>query len=95
MSKKSIDELEETFKKLTKEQVERIEKIISEMKCRIDFRCYKSHFEDICKAKNVGMEEFLECHDETPTHCQYSLSYGDVYFCHCPLRNYLAREIGV
>jgi len=95
MNKESIDELEETFKKLTKEQVERIEKIISEIKCDLDFRCCKSRFKDICEAKNIGMEDFIDCNDKTPTRCRYAMSFGDAYFCHCPLRNYLAREIGV
>jgi hypothetical protein len=91
------DELltEEIYTNLTALQKDKIEKLIGEIKCDLDFRCYKSRFKDICEAKNIGMEDFIDCHDKTPTKCRYAMSFGDAYFCHCPLRNYLAREIGV
>jgi len=70
-----------------------IEKIIGEMKCPIDFRCYKTGFENLCKAKDIGIESYLECLEKDPQRCKFSVSFGHSYFCHCPLRIYIAKKL--
>ena len=37
-------------------QKQEIEKIIGGIKCPKDFKCYKSGFENLCKAKDIGIE---------------------------------------
>ena len=32
-----------------------IEKIISQMKCKKDFKCYKSGFKELCEIKDIGV----------------------------------------
>ena len=70
-----------------------IEKIIAGMSCRKDFKCYKSNLSQLCKAKDVGLESFLECLEENPRDCEFSISYGYSYYCRCPVRVYIAREL--
>jgi hypothetical protein len=70
-----------------------IEKIIGQMKCPKDFRCYNSGFEALCKAQDVGIKSFLECLEKDPGQCQFSLSFADKYYCKCPLRVYIAKEL--
>lgn len=70
-----------------------IEEIVGKMKCEKNFNCYKSGFEILCKGKDIGLETFLECLEKNPDKCKFSLSYGKVYLCKCPLRVYIAKEL--
>ena len=78
---------------MEEEHKKQIEKIISGMECPKDFTCYKSGFEDLCKAKDIGIESFLECLEENPRDCKFLLSFGYGYLCHCPLRCYIAKKL--
>jgi hypothetical protein len=71
----------------------RIEEIIGEIKCPKDFRCAQSGFENLCKARDFGLDDYLECLEDNPIYCQFSLSFGDGYFCQCPLRVYLSKKL--
>jgi len=70
-----------------------IEEIIGGMKCPRDFKCYKSGFENLCKAKDVGVKSYLKCLEENPINCQFSLFSGHSYFCRCPLRIYIVKKL--
>ena len=70
-----------------------IEKIIGEMTCPKDFRCYKAGFENLCKAEDIGIESFLKCLEKNPQECRFSLSFGYSYLCQCPLRAYIAKKL--
>ena len=70
-----------------------IERIIGQLKCSKDFGCYKSGFEALCKAQEVGLETFLECLEEDPHECPFSVSFGALYLCECPLRMYISKKL--
>ena len=70
-----------------------IEKIISKMQCTKDIKCYESNFENLCKAEDRGLSYFLVCLEEKPQNCSFSLFFGKEYYCKCPLRFYIAREL--
>jgi hypothetical protein len=72
---------------------ETIEKIIAGTSCAKDFKCYRSNLSQLCKAKDVGLESFLECLEHNPRNCEFSISYGDSYFCRCPVRVYIAKKL--
>ena len=76
---------------LRQEHKEKIEEIISSMKCPKDFECYKSGFTVLGKVKDIGMETFLECLEKDISVCEFSLPFGERYFCRCPLRIYLSK----
>lgn len=80
---------------MNKNQKKEIEKIIGKMKCPQDFKCYQSGFEYLCKSRNVGIESYLECLEECSQDCVFSISYGNSYFCRCPLRVYLQKNLKV
>lgn len=71
----------------------KLEAIIGGVSCPKDFKCCESAFQQLCKAKDIGMESFLECLEDNPLNCTFSLSYADSYYCRCPLRVYLAKEL--
>jgi hypothetical protein len=77
---------------LAEEQKSKIEEIRLKMNCHNNFQCYQSGFSELCKARDIGMETFIECLEEKPGRKVFSLSYGDKYFCKCPLRVYIAKE---
>ncbi|MFC1829536.1 hypothetical protein ACFL0O_07995 [Thermodesulfobacteriota bacterium] len=70
-----------------------IEGIVGQMQCPKDFKCAHSGFENLCRAKDLGLESFLECLDDNPSLCKFSIFFGDAHFCQCPLRVYLAKRL--
>ena len=80
---------------LTDEQKKRIEEIMASMECSKDFKCYKSDFENICIAKDKGLEEYADCLEKAHEYCEYKLSFGSGILCKCPLRVYIAKNLAV
>ena len=70
-----------------------LEEIIGEMECPKDFKCCESGFENLCRAKDIGVELFLECLEETPQNCKFSVMIGRSYLCQCPLRYYIFKRL--
>jgi hypothetical protein len=70
-----------------------IEDIIDGIRCPKDFACYKMGFENLCKAKDFGLSDFLECLEKDPEGCKFSVPYGSWYLCQCPLRVYIAKKL--
>jgi hypothetical protein len=70
-----------------------LEEIMGEMQCPKDFKCYKSGLEVLCKAKDIGLETYLECMEVHPQKCPFSVPFGHSYFCKCPLRVYIAKKL--
>ena len=78
---------------LTQEHRQEIEKIATGIKCSKDFRCCKSGLKKLCKARDIGLEQYVECLGEEPHNCEFSLSFGSGYFCTCPVRIYLVKNL--
>ena len=77
-------------------QKRQMDKIIKEMECSKDFKCYKSGFMNICKTvKDFGHKSILECTGEHICGCEFKEYFGSSYFCKCPLRIYLAKELKI
>ena len=72
-----------------------IEEIINNMECPKDFACYKSGFTNVCKAKRATVSPLLECSEEHPEMCRFSLKFVQTYFCECPFRHYIAKGLGI
>ena len=70
----------------------KLEAIIDGMKCPKNFICAEGGFDRLCKAQGFGMEG-LECLEDKPLHCKFSIPFGTVYLCDCPLRAYLAKKL--
>ena len=70
-----------------------IEEIIGGISCPKDFVCYKSGFENLCKAEDIWLESFLKCLEDNPRECVFAISYASGYYCKCPLRVYIAKTL--
>ena len=70
-----------------------IEQIISGMKCRKDFKCYKSGFKDLTRVQVFTASDLLKCLGDNPQKCEYASAFGDGYFCKCPVRLYISKNL--
>ena len=68
-----------------------IEEYIGSLQCNRNYKCAESGFEDLCQAKYIGVDNFLECLDENPWNCSFVLSFGSGNLCQCPLRIYISK----
>ena len=71
---------------------ENIVEIIGHMQCPKDFKCANSGFKRLCKARDCGMDHYLECLEDKPLPCKFVIIFGDQYFCQCPLRVYISKQ---
>lgn len=79
---------------MDEEQKQRVQEIVDGMQCPRAFRCCRDNFANVCKAKDIGgIEAFLECLEENPQDCKFSVSFGFSHFCQCPLRVYIAKKL--
>ena len=78
---------------LLEEDRRRIEEIIGKMTCPKGFRCAESGFEDLCKARDFGVDSYLDCLDENQPRCLFALPFADIHLCQCPLRVFLAKKL--
>jgi hypothetical protein len=71
-----------------------VEDIIDGLKCPKDFSCYTSNFNKLCRGKDVGLKSFIVCLASESAACKFSIYFGDLTFCQCPLRIYIAKKFG-
>jgi hypothetical protein len=72
---------------------EQIAEIIESIACPKNFSCYTSGFKNLCKAQDIGLESFLACMVPESLACKFSLLFGGISFCQCPLRIYIAKKL--
>ena len=63
---------------------EDIENIMRGMECEKGFKCYELGFNNLCHAKDIGMESFVECLESRTKECKWavtSLSVSPPYIC--------------
>lgn len=53
----------------------KMEEIIEGMDCEKDFRCCDENFAKVHKAKNIGINSFLECLDKKSTKVSILLAF--------------------
>ncbi len=82
------------IKEISDKQVrENIVEIIGHMQCPKDFKCATSGFQNLCLARDCGMDHYLECLENNPLSCKFVILFGDRYYCQCPLRVYIAKQL--
>jgi hypothetical protein len=70
-----------------------IEEMMCGFTCHKDFECYRSGFRNLCKARDIGLESFVACLMSDPLECKFTLLFGGVFFCTCPVRIYLVKNL--
>ena len=69
-----------------------IEIIMGNMECSEDFACLQSVQYPHCKVKGLKLENAVEV-DGNGRSCKFLVSYGDTYYCKCPLNVYLTKNL--
>ena len=69
----------------------KMEKIMGSMECPEDFACLQLGKCPHCKANGFKLENSVEV-DGNGRPCKLLSSYGDTYFCNCPLNVYLTKN---
>jgi len=67
--------------------------LIKETPCKKNFICVESNFEQLCKAVDIGLENYLECREKKPWHCNLSSSTEKFCFCSCPIRKLIYKNL--
>lgn len=83
----------EILMEMTQEHRQAMEGMARHVKCSKDFMCYKSGADNLCKARDFGMKEYIDCLEPEPHKCEFSLAFGQGYLCRCPLRIYIAKNL--
>jgi hypothetical protein len=71
-----------------------LHEIINQTECKRNFRCRDLSDNELCKARDIGVESLLECLEDHPGDCTFSLPFGEAFLCQCPVRLYLAKRFG-
>jgi hypothetical protein len=71
-----------------------LKKIIGEIQCSRELCCMDTGFDRLCKTKDVGLKTYLECLEKEAPTCPFSVPYGSAYYCSCPLRVYIRKNLG-
>ena len=72
---------------------EAVEKVLHGLRCPRGLRCVDSSLEHLCRARDIGLERFLECL-ETEEDCTFSSRMGrSPLLCRCPVRMHLYRQL--
>jgi len=82
---------------MREEDKKKIVEILGQMECPKGFKCVESGFDRLCQARDFGNEHYLECLEKPDPPCPFALvhDYGnETRFCRCPLRVYLAQNLG-
>ncbi len=72
---------------------EYIRELMGTVSCRKDFECADKGFEQLCLARDIGLDKHLECLDPDVACCSFALTYGEGYYCRCPIRVYLGKHV--
>jgi hypothetical protein len=70
-----------------------VEKAINGLKLPKDCKWFEPGLGFSCKAKDVGLDCYVECLEKNSHRCPFLVSYADSYFCISPARVYVAKEL--
>ena len=82
--------------KITEENSKTIQKIIISMQCPNNLKCAESGFRHLCRIRDFGDENSLQCLEKTNPPCLFAdiYDYGfQMRFCRCPLSVYIAKHL--
>ena len=49
--------------------------------------------ENLCKAKDLGMERFAQCQEKNPPECTCAVLHKGSFYCSCRPRVFIARAL--
>jgi hypothetical protein len=58
-----------------------------------DCKWFKPGFGFSCKAKDIGLDSYVECLETYSCTCPFSVSYAHSYYCKCLARVFMAKVL--
>ena len=75
------------------QHAEEIERLMSQITCNKGFRCVKTNFNVLCKAKQIFGSEYLICLEKDGDKCVHYKRVNNKGICYCPLRKFSAKIV--
>ena len=70
-----------------------LEALKSHVACSKNFACVSSKFKNLCRAEYQLESDELECKEESPIRCNFSIRQGNRMICSCDLRIYIEKNL--
>jgi hypothetical protein len=67
---------------------------LPELRSVIDWEYEKAACEFSCKARDVGLDSYVECLEESSHMCPFSIRYAHAYYCKNPARVRAVKQLG-
>jgi hypothetical protein len=64
-----------------------------QMECGKNFECTESESAVLCKARDFGLKDYIECLEAEPQRCRFAVSFGAAHFCRCSMRVHIAKTV--
>ena len=74
--------------------LQKLKEIIKRSPCPAGCKCNNAVPEELCKAKRTSLGALVECLEEEPEKCSFSMSFGGTYYCKCGTRMEIASLLG-
>ncbi|MFC1490326.1 hypothetical protein ACFL6K_03860 [Candidatus Latescibacterota bacterium] len=69
-----------------------LDELKCETECPQNLKCLDSGFENLCKCRDIGVEDFLECLEPKETLCDFKMAFGNGYICKCKIRLFIKKN---
>jgi hypothetical protein len=73
--------------------IRRLEKALPGPRFLEDCKYFKPGSGFKCKARDIGLNSYIECLQIDSRTCPFSLSYAHSYYCACTLRVFIAKQL--
>jgi hypothetical protein len=73
--------------------IQEVERLIYGLRLHKDCRWFQPGSGFTCKAKDVGLDLYVECLEKNSNECPFSVSYVHSYYCTSPARVYVTKEL--
>ena len=73
--------------------VQEIEKAANGLDLPQNFEWYKPGLGFTCKARDIGLESYVNCLETHSYLCPFSVFYGYANYCSCTARVYVAKQL--
>ncbi|HET6350590.1 MAG TPA: hypothetical protein VFG89_00455 [Coriobacteriia bacterium] len=77
---------------MNEQQLHELSEIVASVPCQRSHACTQSGSSDICKARDLGLEDYVDCLSDCPRDCQFAMCFGDGHLCTCTARVFLAKH---
>ncbi|MCK5310425.1 MAG: hypothetical protein KAJ64_07235 [Thermoplasmata archaeon] len=79
---------------MDEEILKQVKAIVGNSTCPSGCKCYRLKRDEVCRARSTDLNNLLECLEESPENCSFSVAFGGSYFCKCRTRIELAKILG-